>query len=289
MAEDLFEVYGVTKPEEPQEAPQEEPAENAEEMQEPDAGAPEADEGAEKPKQSGQSKEENAKYAKARRKAEQERDAAIAEIDRKWQERIKRMGIENPYTNKPIESWEDYEAYQAQHEDKKRETFIRQHDMTEDEYRDMVDGLPDVQKAKADQAEAQKILDAEKQRQMREQVNREIQEIAKMNPAISSVEALVQDEKYEQILERIQKDPNISLADAYRLEHFDDLAARRGRQQAINAAGKSHMGRTQGRGEGSLRVPESVMRNYRSLVPGATEEQIVQHYNRMMRASSSEE
>lgn len=68
MAQDLFEVYGVKAPEE-QPTPEE---------QQPDAQAEEAEKGVQDTaEQTGQSREENSKYAKARRKAEAERDRCL--------------------------------------------------------------------------------------------------------------------------------------------------------------------------------------------------------------------
>lgn len=276
MAQDLFEVYGVKAPEE-----------TTNDEQQPGAQAEETEEGVQdNAEQSGQSREENSKYASARRKAEAERDAAIKENNQKWEERIKRMGIKNPYTKSTIESWDDYEKYEAQKAEKKRERLISKLDMTEEQYQEMVDEMPEVEEAKAKSAEAEKILEQERQRQWREMVEGEIRKISSLNPKIKSAEDLAKLDRYDQILQLIDRGNEIY--DAYRLAYFDELAMKAGNQKAINLAGKAHMGRTQERGTGALRVPENVMRNYRQLVPGATEEQIAAHYNRMMQSASED-
>jgi len=277
MAQDLFEVYGVKAPEE-QPTPEE---------QQPDAQAEEAEKGVQDTaEQTGQSREENSKYAKARRKAEAERDAAIQEINEKWEGRLKRMGIKNPYTKSAIETWEDYEKYEAQKAEKKKERLMSKLDMTDEQYQELVNDIPEVEEAKAKTAEAEKVLEQDRQRQMREMVEREVRKISELNPKIQSAEDLAKLDRYDQILQLVDRGNEIY--DAYRLAYFDELASKAGSQKAINLAGKAHMGRTQSRGTGSLRVPENVMNHYRQLVPDATEEQIVAHYNRMMQSAPEE-
>ena len=237
----------------------------------PDAQDAEAGQGGKKP----QSREENSKFAAARRKAERERDAAIQAI--RNEEAAKRdrliagMGLTNPYTNQPITTEAEYAQYQQTHAEKTRQSYQMKLDMSEDEWSAMVAELPEVK-------EARKLAQDAKQQQMQAWVEQEIAQITKLNPAIRTAEDLANDPRYDQILKRV--DGGSGIYDAYRLEHFDELSRGAGRQAAINAAGKSHMGSTKGRGNGGLNVPADELRWFRDLNPRATDEQIRAWYNK---------
>ncbi|MBO7377124.1 MAG: hypothetical protein J6V01_08510, partial [Clostridia bacterium] len=93
-------------------AEEQETAEPAEE-EENDIGAEEQEVAEPAEEEAEQSAEENARYAAARRKAEAERDAAIAEAQAEMENRIVSMGIVNPYTGEPVEDMEGFERYTA--------------------------------------------------------------------------------------------------------------------------------------------------------------------------------
>ena len=291
---DYYDLFGVKKDESPQETDNEvdedneNPGETPEDVLEPETDTKAEPETAEP--ESGddgasgktkQSRKENAKYAAARRKAEQERDAAVKQAREEAEAKAKKdmdamiaeMGLDNPYTQEPIRTVAEYEKYKATHAQKQHEQRLRDMDMTEDQYKEYVDQIPEVQ-------EARRVTESAKQAQMKAQVEAEIKQISQMNPAIQSVEDLVKDDKYDEIFQRIQNS-NISLYDAYRLTHFDDISRRSGRQQAINQAGKSHMTASKSRGEGGLSVPQEELDWYRQLNPHASEDQIAKHYNKI--------
>ena len=285
---DYYDLFGVKNPQEEDteevevtENPDETPEDVHEAETEPEIAQPEAEEGGDESPKPHQSKKENAKYAAARRKAEQERDAAVKQAREEAEAKAKKdmdamiaeMGLENPYTQEPIHTVAEYEKYKATHAQKQHEQRLRDMDMTEDQYKEYVDQIPEVQ-------EARRVTESAKQAQMKAQVEAEIKQISQMNPAIQSVEDLVKDDKYDEIFQRIQNS-NISLYDAYRLTHFDDISRRSGRQQAINQAGKSHMTASKSRGEGGLSVPQEELDWYRQLNPHASEEQIAKHYNKL--------
>lgn len=275
-----FEQFGV---EDNRKTEEEDPGTVAEEPEEQEVAQPAEDEGAGKPKQS---KRENAKYAAARREAERERDDALQDVEARiaqareeaakqaQEELLKEQGIENPYTNEMITSIEQYNQYKQMHAQKQHEQRLRDLDMDEDQYNQMVNDLPEVRQAR-------EITESTRQAEMKAQVEAEIKQISQMNPSIQSVEDLVKDDKYDEIFKRIQTS-NISLYDAYRLTHFDDISRRTGRQQAINQAGKSHMTSTVARGEGSVNVPGDVMSMFRQMVPNASDEQIAKFYNKQI-------
>ena len=262
----------------------EENTENVHETETPDDAEPEiadpaaGDEGA--TGKSKQSRRTNAKFAAARREAEAERDAAMEDIDARIQqarreakeELLKEQGIENPYTQKPITNLDEYEQYKSMHREQEQQQRLRDMDMTQEQYDEYVGSLPEVQAARQQAEETRK---AEFQRRL----NAEIEAIGRLNPAIKSVEDLVQSDGYEEVYKRIST-TGMSLEDAYKLVHYDDLATKKGRQQAINRAGKAHMSATQARGGGSVSVPSDELAMFKLLNPRATEDQIARYYNR---------
>lgn len=294
---DYYEAFGLEKPaegqpaEEPEQEAGEQGAEAAETAQEPeegpgDAAPEEAAQGAQEAEK-GQSREENARYAKARREAERERDAGIAKAKedaaKELDAFVAGMGLVNPYTKQPIKTRAEYDAYKAAHAEKQKETFMSKQGMSDAEYQQMIDGLPEVQAAREQAAEAERVTQENRRAQMQAQLEREIAQIAAIDPTVKSLDDLVGLESYPKIYERVNQ--GMSVYDAWRLENMDAImeAGRKGAQQqaAANLGSKDHMRATKPRGEGSQMkaVPEDVMQMYRAINPGATDEQIMKHYN----------
>ena len=239
----------------------------------PDAQAAEAGQGGKKP----QSREENARFAAARRK--QERDAAVQqardeERQRSMQEMdalIAGIGLDNPYTGERITTKAEYDAYRSKHQEKQHESRLREMHMSQQEYDAMIAGLPEVQEAKRVTQQAQR---AEWDRR----IKAEMEQVAALNPKIQTVEDLVNDSRYDQVKGYL--DRGMTIPEAYQLAHMDELTDGKSRQKAINLAGKAHMSATRARGQGPLDVPDDVMQSFLEFNPTATREEIAAFYNR---------
>ncbi len=249
---------------------------------------PSEDEGAEEevPEDAGVSELHNddAAITAARRQAEQERDAAVqavrAESQKALDDFVAAMGIKNPYTGQAIKTKAEYDAYQKLHADKQRDQFMQANGMTEDQYNQFVQSLPEVQQA---QQQLQAAKEAEKQLQEQQAkaiLDDEIAKISQQDPSIRSVDDLMGAENYDQIYGMVKK--GYKLSDAYKLVNFDKLtqkAAAASRQQVRNQAlGKSHMSQTQTRGAGAVEVPRDIKQAYLELNPKATDAEIRSHY-----------
>lgn len=275
----------------------------AEDTAEVPADAPEAEEAPE----TGQTEDDNtqgdakgddnAKYAAARRKAERERDEAIARAERERDEAADRArremraeldrmfagsGFDNPYTGGKIGSLADFEAYRKAQNDRAREDFKRGAGLDDAGYRAFVDGLPEVKEAREAKAAADKTRqDAEAER-ARVKMDEQLREIAKLNPEIRELKDLSAMETYPQLYELVQKGNTI--LDAYKLANYDALtrsAAESAKQAARNAAqSKQHLTQTTSRGAGAVQVPEDVKAQYRMFNPDATDAEIQAHYAR---------
>ena len=232
--------------------------------------------------QQGQSAEENARYAAARRKAEQERDAAIeraradaqAEAQRVLDDTFRGSGLINPYTKQPIQSKADFDAYKQAFEADQRAKLLKRSGMNEAQFDAFIQSIPEVRRAKEAETAANRARAEMK-------VQEQLTEIRKLNPNIQSVRDLTTMESYPQLYAMVQR--GYDLADAYRLANFTELSQREAgaaRQSAINAVkSKSHMVPAAERSGGTeVVVPEETKKLYRQLNPGVTDEEIKRHY-----------
>lgn len=265
----------------PEQLPQEQPP-----------AAPQADpEG--KPEGSTQSPEERAKYAAARRKAESQRDEAIRQAReqamadaRAYMNRVLAgSGLTNPYTKEPIRTVAEYEAFDKQRQKELQDNFIRSNGLTQTQYQEFVNSLPEVQTARTIQAQAEQELQTAKEQQARIKLDEQVKKIQGFDPTVKDLESLVQDPSYPEVYKLVQQ--GYALDHAYKLVHFDQLMGQgtaAAQQQARNAAaGKAHLTATKSRGAGAATVPADVMKLYKTMMPGATEEEIRRHYARSAR------
>lgn len=240
------------------------------------------------PGKTAQSKEDNARFAAARRKAEAERDAAIkkAEEDAKaYAENavadiLKTAKLTDPYTGQPIRTKAEFDAYAEKLRKEQRETMMQQSGMTEEEYEAFIASHPKVlEAAKATEA-ANAVLNRARAKEAQEKIQAQLEEISALNPAIHSIEDLTKLDTYPEIYEKVKK--GYSIADAYKLTNLADIEARaaeKARQETRNLVqSKGHLERTITRGTGAADVPADVKAEYRMLVPGATDEEIQKHY-----------
>lgn len=259
-----------------------------EETQEPAPGQEPGEGGKERRER--QTPEQNAAFAAARRKAEAERDAAVEKARTDAQEEARRTideafrnsGLVNPYTKQPITSKAEYDAYRQRYDAERKASLLKKSGMSDAEFSAFIDGLPEVQQAKAAQRAAEQARRAAMETQAKLRTEEELKEIGKLDPNIRELKDLTAMETYPRFLELVRR--GNTLLDAYRLANLDALtsgAAAATRQAAINAVqSKRHMGQTKERGTGALRVPEDVRAMYRALNPGATDAEIQAHYNR---------
>ena len=226
-----------------------------------------------------QSKEDNAKYAAARRKAEQERDAAIREAQqaaqRSLDEAIAAMGQTDPYTGKAIKTKAEWDAWKSREAQEKSKEVAESAGMSETEFNNFVQNLPAVK-------EFRKAAEDARVQKQKSILNDQITAVGKIDPSIKTVQDLLDRPEYQQIYSYVQK--GISIVDAFKLANFDTLtkkSAEGARQAAINStASKEHMAPTQTRGSGAVTVPDDVKQMYRLYNPEATDAEIQAHYNK---------
>lgn len=298
----------VTEPAEPsadttaQGANEQEPAEPAvvEQQEETTEGAEDGGQsaGGDSPEgqadgQKQQTPEQNAQFAAARRKAEAERDAAIAkarqdaqaEAQRTIDEAFRNSGLSNPYTKKPITSKAEYDEYRTRLEADRKARLLKKSGMSDDEFREFVQGLPEVKQAKEAQAAAETAARQAREQQAKLKVEEQLKEISALAPSIQELKDLAKMETYPKFYELVKR--GNTLTDAFKLANYEALtgrAAAASRQAAINSAqGKQHLSPTTQRGAGAVSVPADVKAEYLAFNPDATDAEIQQHYNRYVK------
>lgn len=238
---------------------------------------------------SSKKKERDAQFAAVRRKAEAERDAAVqrakeeaqAEVQRTLDEAFKNSGLINPYTEKPIASKAEYDAYMARLASEKKDRILKKSGMTDEEWGQFVEGLPQVREAKQARAAAEEAAKQAREQQARLKVEEELKEIGALDPSIKELKDIAKLETYPKFYELVKK--GNSLVDAFKLANYDALTsstAAASRQAAINAAqSKRHLSQTAQRGVGAVTVPSEVKEAYRAFNPNASEAEIQRHYS----------
>lgn len=240
-----------------------------------------------------QTPEQNAKFAAARRKAEAERDAAIAkarqdaqaEAQRTIDEAFRSSGLTNPYTKKPITSKAEYDEYRARLEADRKARLLKKSGMSDEEFQQFVQGLPEVKQAKEAQAAAETAARQAREQQAKLKVEEQLKEISALDPTIQELKDLAKMETYPKFYELVKR--GNTLTDAFKLANYEALtgrAAAASRQAAINSAqGKQHLSPTTQRGAGAVSVPADVKAEYLAFNPDATDAEIQQHYNRYVK------
>lgn len=257
-----------------------EPAENPE--NEPGDG--------EKQPQTAQERREN-----AARRREAERQAAINEAvnraladerarqDERWKAFFGKAHLENTITGEPITNMDEFDEWSRRYEQEQLEFDLQAGKLTPEALQKIVDSSPVMQQAKA------LLEQSERQRQQAEKeadeaaVAKDIEEIHKIDPSISSVADLLKApwaDKFRAYVER-----GNTFVDAYYLanrESVERTMAEKAREQAAsNVRSKQHLQATgNARGSGAAPVPADVMEYYRELNPSATEAEIQAHWQR---------
>ncbi len=141
-------------------------------------------------------------------------------------------------------------------------------------------------KAELEAAVQKAVQEAERER-AEAKIQEELREIHALDPSVSTVEDLLKMESAKEFYAYVQKGNNF--IDSFYLANRDKLSSRAqeaAKQQALTSAlSKEHLaahGRQ--RGQGSVPVPEEEMAYYRQFMPGATEADIRQHYNRYVQS-----
>ena len=123
--------------------------------------------------------------------------------------------------------------------------------------------------------QAQRVIEHSKQTEAEAALQRDLEELNKMNPSIKDVKDLAALPNFPQMLDYVNKFNGMTIVDAYKIFNYDQ-SQQAGRQQAINQMrGKDHLA-SQGTGvaqkDDYVEVPAEIMSRWKS--EGKTEKQI---------------
>lgn len=263
-----------------------EPAEEMEDVEETEGE--EAQEVADPAEEEGQSAAENAKYAAARRKAEQERDLAIQRARDEVADTISAMGLVDPNTGKAITDLDGLKAYKdsiAAEQVRQNEERLEELGLTKEDIDHLINAHPEVRQASEERARLRVLEQQEREAQIDRIFAEEIEKIQEFDPSVKDIGDLQDNENREQMEAMIGK--GYSISDAYYLANKDAIVARQveaARQETRNnVASKGHLDRSSSRGDGGVDVPDELMAEFRTLMPNATDAQIQKFYERDLR------
>ena len=217
-----------------------------------------------------QSKEENARFAAARRESE----AETRTLKNRMMALAKSQGFN---------SFEELEHHLKEDKlnalgQKLYEEYGVEQDAVKPFINDMVNAHPDVIKARealalSHQQEAQRYVDSE------------IAKIKEINPDIKSFEDVMALKNFGDIEVLLQK--NYTISDAYKIANFNSILEGSGKkvaQQVRNGIdSKNHLSPTKGAGAGdTVMVPEDIKEQYRVFNPGISDEEILKDYKKSL-------
>lgn len=240
------------------------------------------------------SDEERHRQAAIRREAEraEHQKAQQAAVDQAYAAAF--AGRLNPYTKRPITTKAEFDEYQAQlREDQQRQQVERMRAAGVDPaaIQGMIDNHPVVQQAQQVIAQAQAEREKAQATQAKGWYGGQLQQINALDPEakVTSLDELAarEPEQYTKMLGMVGR--GVSLVDAYKMVHFDELTQKRARaaQQAVRnqVAGKGHLIPTGAQGKAGVDVPASVREMYQDMGLEMSDAEIARSYGEYIRSA----
>ena len=223
-----------------------------------------------------QSDKANAAFASMRRELEAARKAQ-AEVDALY---AKQFGnYTNPETGQPIRSARDYsEAMMAQERLQARQK-LQENNIDPSIIDSLIANSPVVRQAEAQMAELTNM-------RAQQEVERDIAEVLKLDPTLTSKDAIMNDPSFPQVLEKVQS--GMRLVDAYKLVNFDRLSSSKtaaARQAVVNQVkGQAHLSNAPGISANDTLedIPASMLEDFKDLFPGKSVKELKALYNKTL-------
>lgn len=225
-----------------------------------------------------QTPDENSKYASARRRAEREKEQEVERVKQETKKEIDTLiqGLKliNPYNNSPITTREEYDAYLSQKQKDAQVKVQSAAGMTEKEFEEFKNSLPEV-------VEARETLATAKRERANARLLEEVKLISAFDPDVKTIEDIASSPAFEEVHALVRR--GYDLSHAWKIVNEEALREKTSsisKQAAINSYnGKSHLTPTSSRGEGAVPVPSDVRDLYRAFNPDVSDAEITRHYN----------
>ena len=230
-----------------------------------------------------QSDEENAKYAAARRRAEQEFAKRQREADLAFERRF--AGYTNPITGQPIRSQKDYfDALDAQ-EKLQMEQSLQSGNVTADELNSYIEKQINNNPAIL---QAQQIIEATKQLEIQNRLENDVKEIQKLDSSVKSIDDILNKDNAAAMIQYVN-DHNVSLADAYKMFNYDALVSQMtagAKQATINSMKNTqHLNQTNGisnSDDGGVDIPSEELPQWKRAFPDCSMKELKAMYNKIL-------
>lgn len=225
-----------------------------------------------------QTAEDNAKFAAARRQAEEQlreyqhqKELLDAEFAKRFE------GYTNPITGQPVKTSKDYlEALDAQ---QRLETNRRleENGINPAIIENAINNNPVVM-------QAQEILRMNQIEQAKISMQNDITEISKLDASIKTIDDLGNKPYAQDLISYVNS--GLSLIDAFKLANFESLINQKSeasKQAAINQAkGKAHLSATDSisNSDELLDIPENEISKWKAFFPDASMKELKEKYNR---------
>lgn len=244
------------------------------------------------PAEGKQSAEDNARFAAARRKAEKERDEAIAKMQKEHEQAMDRMvadfGLRNPYNGQPITTRAEMEAYKRQHAEEERRQMLEKAEdggLTEEDVKAMVHSDPEYQEAMRLKQEAAAAREKANEETYKVFLENAMKEVNKLDPSVKSMDDLRAHESFRAVDEYVKR--GYSIPDAFEKANKTAIQERQRaalEQQIRNSInGRGHLDSNSPRGDGGVSVPADVLNEIRALNPNASVAEIEKWYAKDIR------
>ena len=225
-----------------------------------------------------QSPEVNAAFADMRRRMEAaERKAA--QIDAMYAKQF--GGYNNPETGQPIRSAQDYMNAMAAQERLQARQKLQENNIDPSIIDNLIANSPVVRQAEAQMAELTNM-------RAQQEVERDIAEVLKLDPTLTSKDAIMNDPSFPQVLEKVQS--GMRLVDAYKLVNFDRLSSSKtaaARQAVVNQVkGQAHLSNAPGilANDTLEDIPASMLEDFKDLFPGKSTKELKALYNKTLQS-----
>ncbi len=185
---------------------------------------------------------------------------------------------------KNVETMEDFEIYQTEQRSRRVQRDLKNGNLTPEALRQAVLDAPEVkqvlQNAQNATAEAQRVQQEAMEAKFSANMQRELAEIRKLNPAIKTTDDIIRMETGPEYARLLRS--GLRPSEAYKLANFDSIRDRErsaAEQAARNAsASKSHLQGLPNAGKAPLAPPKEYAQQLRRFIPNITEQEIAKYY-----------
>lgn len=187
----------------------------------------------------------------------------------------KKADLDNIAVSKGFKNWKDFE--QSNRKEKLEKIGIEDEETFTSLIDDTVTNNPIV-------LEAQRVIEAQREREQKAVLDSAINEISAIDPDIKSLNDLLALDNYNEFYDLVER--GYALPDAYKIISFDKLSNKKAASAAQtvinNVNSKGHITTTKGTQTKEITVPDEILAGYRKNNPDMSEDEIRKHYSKFV-------